>query len=123
MSRDQSRVRGLLEGVKAAGRTVLTPPEARDICEAYGLPVPKEGIAKSVEEAVRLARDIGFPVALKIVSPDILHKTEAGGVVLPASPGFYNSARSIDDLVNFVVARVCDQLSVEHTLAKRWGAM
>jgi succinyl-CoA synthetase beta subunit len=71
--------------VRAAGRSVLTPPEARDICEAYGLPVPKEGLASSVEEAVRLARDIGFPVALKIVSPDIVHKTEAGGVQLGVS--------------------------------------
>ena len=48
--------------------------------------------------------------------------TEAGAVVLPASPGFYNDARTIDDLVNFVVARICDQLGVEHALTKRWGA-
>jgi 4-hydroxy-3-polyprenylbenzoate decarboxylase len=47
--------------------------------------------------------------------------TEAGAVVLPASPGFYHDARTVDDLVNFVVARVCDQLGVEHSLAKRWG--
>jgi flavin prenyltransferase len=48
--------------------------------------------------------------------------TEAGAVVLPASPGFYHGAKSIDDLVNFVVARICDQLGVEHELMKRWGA-
>jgi flavin prenyltransferase len=48
--------------------------------------------------------------------------TEAGGIILPASPGFYHGARSIDDLVDFVVARICDQLSVEHALMKRWGA-
>ncbi len=47
--------------------------------------------------------------------------TEAGGVILPASPGFYHGERSIDDLVNFVVARICDQLGVEHSLTKRWG--
>jgi 4-hydroxy-3-polyprenylbenzoate decarboxylase len=47
--------------------------------------------------------------------------TEAGGVILPASPGFYHGASSIDDLVDFVVARICDQLGVEHTLTKRWG--
>jgi acetyl coenzyme A synthetase (ADP forming)-like protein len=82
MSGDQARVRAVLDGVRAAGRNILTAPEARDICEAYGLPVPKEGLAQSVEDAVRLARDIGFPVALKIVSPDIVHKTEAGGVQL-----------------------------------------
>jgi 4-hydroxy-3-polyprenylbenzoate decarboxylase len=47
--------------------------------------------------------------------------TEAGAVVLPASPGFYHGAKSIDDLVDFVVARICDQLGVEHNLIRRWG--
>src|SRR2546423_1939265 len=47
--------------------------------------------------------------------------TEAGAVVLPASPGWYNDVRSTNDLVDFVVARICDQLCVEHTLTKRWG--
>jgi 4-hydroxy-3-polyprenylbenzoate decarboxylase len=47
--------------------------------------------------------------------------TEAGAVVLPASPGFYHGPKSIDDLVNFVVARICDQLGVEHNLMQRWG--
>jgi acetyl coenzyme A synthetase (ADP forming)-like protein len=60
----------------------LTATEARQVCEAYGIPVPKEGLARSVEEAVRVAREVGFPVAMKIVSPDIVHKTEAGGVML-----------------------------------------
>src|SRR4051794_39060878 len=47
--------------------------------------------------------------------------TEAGAVVLPASPGWYNDVRSTNDLVDFVVARICDQLGVEHMLSKRWG--
>jgi 4-hydroxy-3-polyprenylbenzoate decarboxylase len=47
--------------------------------------------------------------------------TEAGAVVLPASPGFYHQEKSINDLVNFIVARICDQLGVEHSSAKRWG--
>jgi acetyl coenzyme A synthetase (ADP forming)-like protein len=85
MSGDQARVRAILDGLRAAGRNVLTTSEAREVCEAYGLPVPKEGLARSAEEAARLAREIGFPVALKIVSPDILHKTEAGGVQLGVS--------------------------------------
>jgi 4-hydroxy-3-polyprenylbenzoate decarboxylase len=46
---------------------------------------------------------------------------EAGAVVLPAMPAFYTKPHSIDDMIDFVVARVCDQLGVEHTLAKRWG--
>ena len=47
---------------------------------------------------------------------------EAGAVVLPASPGFYHGARSIADLVDFVVARICDQLGVANALIPRWGA-
>jgi len=47
--------------------------------------------------------------------------TEAGAVVLPASPGWYHDVRSIRDLVDFVVARICDQLGIEHALTKRWG--
>ena len=47
---------------------------------------------------------------------------EAGAVVLPASPGFYAGARSIADLVDFVVARICDQIGVQNTLVRRWGS-
>jgi 4-hydroxy-3-polyprenylbenzoate decarboxylase len=46
---------------------------------------------------------------------------EAGAVVLPAMPGFYNRPRSVSDLVDFIVGRVCDQLGVEHGLFERWG--
>jgi 4-hydroxy-3-polyprenylbenzoate decarboxylase len=48
--------------------------------------------------------------------------TEAGGVVLPASPGFYHGVEAVADLVNFIVARICDQLGVENALIRRWGA-
>jgi len=47
--------------------------------------------------------------------------TEAGAVVLPASPGWYHGVRDVTDLVNFVVARICDQLDIEQHLTKRWG--
>ncbi len=47
--------------------------------------------------------------------------TEAGAVVLPASPGWYYQVNSPNDLVDFIVARICDGLGVEHTLCKRWG--
>ncbi|MFM8708236.1 MAG: UbiX family flavin prenyltransferase [Planctomycetia bacterium] len=46
---------------------------------------------------------------------------EAGAVVLPASPGFYHGADTVADLVDFVVARICDQLGVAHSLMRRWG--
>ncbi len=46
---------------------------------------------------------------------------EAGALILPAMPGFYHGPQTIDDLIDFVVARVCDQLGVEHELMRRWG--
>ncbi len=82
MANDKNAVRKILEQAKAGNRTSLTAPEARGLCEAYGINIPKEGVAKTAEEAVKLANDIGFPVVMKIVSPQILHKTEAGGVLV-----------------------------------------
>jgi len=81
-TRDQAAVRAVLDRVKAEKRSSLSAPEAFAVAEAYGLPVPQEGLATSADEAVTLAQRIGFPVVLKIVSPDILHKTEAGGVLV-----------------------------------------
>jgi acetyl coenzyme A synthetase (ADP forming)-like protein len=82
MANDKTAVRRILDQAKAAGRTSLTAPEAKGICEAYGIAIPKEGVAANAAEAVKLASSIGFPVVMKIVSPQILHKTEAGGVVV-----------------------------------------
>jgi acetyl coenzyme A synthetase (ADP forming)-like protein len=72
----------VLEAARTEGRTSLSAPEAKRVCDAYGIAVPREGLATSTYEAVTIAEDIGFPVVLKIVSPDILHKTEAGGVLV-----------------------------------------
>ena len=82
ISDSKDAVRKILDSVKADKRTSLTAPEGKLVCDAYGIPVPKEGVAKSATEATKLATDMGFPVVMKIVSPDILHKTEAGGVMV-----------------------------------------
>jgi acetyl coenzyme A synthetase (ADP forming)-like protein len=75
-------VRKVLDAVKADKRTSLTAPEGKLVCDAYGIPVPGEGVASSGADAAKLAEGMGFPVVMKIVSPDILHKTEAGGVIV-----------------------------------------
>jgi acetyl coenzyme A synthetase (ADP forming)-like protein len=80
MPYDSAAVRAILDGAKAEGRSALTAPEAKLVCDAYGIPLPKEALAASAEEAASLADELGYPVVMKIVSPDILHKTEAGGV-------------------------------------------
>jgi len=82
MSHDKETVRAILDAVKLAGRESLTAPEGKRVCDAYGISVPQEGVANSAAESEKLAIAMGFPVVMKIVSPDILHKTEAGGVVV-----------------------------------------
>jgi acetyl coenzyme A synthetase (ADP forming)-like protein len=82
MSSPKDAVRQILDRVKADKRSSLTAPEGKLVCDAYRIPVPKEDVAKSASDAARIATGMGFPVVMKIVSPDILHKTEAGGVMV-----------------------------------------
>src|SRR5712692_9675502 len=82
MASNKTEVRRVLDKVKADARTSLTAPEGKLVCDAYGIPVPKEVVATSAAETAKLAAAMGFPVVLKIVSPEILHKTEAGGVIV-----------------------------------------
>ncbi|MBS3752705.1 MAG: acetate--CoA ligase family protein [Anaerolineales bacterium] len=77
---DQQTVRDLLERVKSEDRYSIGDLEAWDILEAYGIRIPKSKLAESQDQAVEYAAEIGYPVVLKITSPDILHKTDVGGV-------------------------------------------
>ncbi|SDN22839.1 Acyl-CoA synthetase (NDP forming) [Streptomyces wuyuanensis] len=79
---DGDAVRAVLGAVRAEGRSALTAPEAKALADAYGIAVPGEALARDVEEAVVHADRLGGKVVLKIVSPDVLHKTDAGGVVV-----------------------------------------
>jgi len=79
---DSETARNLISQVRADGRFGLTEIESRKIFEAYGLPVAKTRLAESEGEALTSAREIGYPVVMKIVSPDILHKSDAGGVMV-----------------------------------------
>src|SRR2546423_13143758 len=82
MAYDKTSVRKMLDKVKAEGRTSLTAPEGKLVCDAYGIAVPKEVVATLAADAAKIAVGMGFPVVLKIVSPEILHKTEAGGEIV-----------------------------------------
>ena len=79
---DRNRVQELLDRVRAEGRLTVGEAEAQGVLEAYGIPTPVTFLARDSSEAARLAEEIGFPVAVKIASPDILHKTDVGGVRL-----------------------------------------
>jgi acetate---CoA ligase (ADP-forming) len=72
----------LVEGASEEGREWLMEDEAYAILEAYGIPVAEHRVVRTEEEAVAAAQDLGFPVVLKVVSPQIVHKTEVDGVKL-----------------------------------------
>jgi len=80
--RQQSQAAPLVETARRAGRTLLTEVESKRLLAAYGIPTVETRVAATVDEAVGTAADLGFPVALKLHSQTITHKTEVGGVRL-----------------------------------------
>ncbi|MGE4554136.1 MAG: acetate--CoA ligase family protein, partial [Desulfovibrionaceae bacterium] len=80
MERDLDAARAVLAAAEARGRVEVVEFEAQRVLAAYGLPTPKTVLARSTDEAVLAAESIGYPVVLKIASPDISHKSDVGGV-------------------------------------------
>ena len=74
--------RSTLEDARKSGRTHLLEPEAKAVCIEYGIPVTRFLVAQNVDEALRSADTIGYPVVLKVVSPQIIHKSDVGGVAV-----------------------------------------
>jgi acyl-CoA synthetase (NDP forming) len=72
----------IINQAKKEGRKALLETEAKTICVDYNIPVTKFNLAKSEKEAIAQADQIGYPIVLKIVSPDIIHKSDAGGVMI-----------------------------------------
>ena len=73
--------REIISDIASSGRIILTTPEVKEILTNYDIPVPKGGLVKNPREARALAADIGFPVVMKIVSPDIIYERDVGGVI------------------------------------------
>lgn len=76
------QVQKIINQAKREGRRALLEPEAKQICMEYGIPVTKFKAATSAAEAAAFADEIGYPVVLKIISPDVIHKSDAGGVLV-----------------------------------------
>src|SRR5690606_17537044 len=74
--------RSIIKEALAQGRSSLNEPEAKAVLTAYGIPTVDTRIASTPEQALRVAGQVGYPVAVKILSPDVSHKTDVGGVVL-----------------------------------------
>jgi acyl-CoA synthetase (NDP forming) len=103
VSSSKASARATLEKtLKAAnGAAALDEVASKKLLKAYGIPISKEEIAQTAAEAVKIAKKIGFPVVAKVVSADILHKSDIGGVVLNL-----NSAAEVKKAFNDITARV-----------------
>ncbi len=102
VSSSNRSVRATLEkALKSARGAALDEVASKKLLKAYGIPVSKEAIAQTAVEAVKIAKKIGFPVVAKVVSPDILHKSDIGGVVLNI-----NSPAEVKKAFTGITARV-----------------
>ena len=79
-AKDTSKVKSIFENVRKNGRNNLLEEEGYEVLEAYGFPTPKSILCTTEQECINAARQIEYPLVMKIVSPDIIHKSDAGGV-------------------------------------------
>src|SRR6202007_2669734 len=98
----KASARAMLEKMlkEANGAAALDEVASKKLLKAYGIPISQEAIAQTSAEAVKIARKIGFPVVAKVVSPDILHKSDIGGVVLNLG-----SAAEVEKAFNAITRR------------------
>jgi acetyltransferase len=90
----------ILRNAAFENREILTEDEAKKILKYYNFPVVKTAVANNVEEAVLFAQEMGFPVVLKILSPQIIHKSDAGGVILNV-----NSPQKVREAFELLIQR------------------
>jgi 4-hydroxybutyryl-CoA synthetase (ADP-forming) len=79
-AKDTAKVKSIFENVRKNGRSNLLEEEGYEVLEAYGFPTPKSILCTREQECMDAANEIGYPLVMKIVSPDIIHKSDAGGV-------------------------------------------
>jgi acyl-CoA synthetase (NDP forming) len=108
------KVRKIIDEARAAGRVTLGDAECRIILDAYGIKRPFAEVAPSADESVRLADQIGYPVVLKIASPDILHKTDVGGVKVGLANA--SAVRDAFDLITYRAHRYVPDATI-------WGCL
>ncbi len=106
---DSERAAKIIESVRQSGRTILTEYEAKQVLAAYCIPTVDTRIARSEEEAVKTASEIGFPVVLKIYSETITHKTDVGGVQLNLA-----NAEAVHKAYNAIKDSVTAKVGAEH---------
>jgi len=102
---DRQVVRDAIDHARTAGRTFITESSADRIASAYGLRTPGSGLARDLGEAVALSERIGFPVVMKIASPDVLHKSDIGGIVFDIA-----SSQEVGTAYDVIMDRVLRRL-------------
>lgn len=113
---DDERVKSVLYSCKLEGRLELGELEARKILKAYRIPLSKAELARDIEQAKRIASEMGYPVVLKIVSPNILHKTDVGGIKVGVGDE-KKLEESYDDIL-FSVKRYMPQANISGILVQ-----
>ncbi len=111
---DRKTTQQVFDKVRGQGRLSIGDSEARQILTAYGLKIPASELAADPDEAVEIANEIGYPVVLKIASPDILHKTDVGGVKVGLE-----SAEQVRDAFELMFYRAQRYLPQAHL----WGCL
>ncbi len=111
---DRESVRDMFNRVRSEDRLSIGDAEARGILQAYGLRIPRSEVAETPEQAIEIASELGYPVVLKIASPDILHKTDVGGVKVGLS-----NAEDVRDAFELMMYRA--QRYVPE--ARLWGCL
>lgn len=117
---NRRRVERILYRRQRTGRLQVGEVKGKDILGAYGFHVPDGSLASSAEEAVEIAERIGYPVAMKIVSPDIVHKSDLGGVVLGVSNS--ESVEDSYDLMNLKIRRRIPEAWIEGVYVEKMAA-
>ena len=100
---DRDRAAAIFDAASAEGRDYLTTMEGFDVLEAYGIPVAKNRLCRTAEEAAAFAEECGYPVVVKLMSPTISHKSDYGGVVVDL-----RSADEVKNAVRTIEARVAE---------------
>ncbi len=111
---DNRPVKQLIEQVRKENRIAIIESESQLIAQTYGIKIPSSQLAKTAQEAVEFAQQFGFPVVLKIASPDILHKTDMGGVKINL-----NSPSEVVDAFELITYRAQRYLPD----ARIWGCL
>ena len=108
---DRERAKEIIESVRKEGRTILTEFESKQLLASYGIPTVDTRIARTEDEAVKTAGEIGYPVVLKLYSETITHKTDVGGVQLNL-----RDADAVKRAYNLIGTSVAEKVGAEHFL-------